>query len=203
MTHILGFIKNHWKFMFANMCLVLFLVFLLWGFPTEDEEEKEQTQPQVMTSEDVTNTNVLRNDLGISKQNAEIVQKRVDAIQKTQKRPDASYKVSYSSGDSLTKVVSEKIAQGDSTAAPEALKKTDRTVVVQPKEEEATVNVYKINTYRNWEVGTGFGVNDGNSYIPISLQRNYDKTHSLALEGQFDIDKQKFNGAEVQWKIRF
>ena len=203
MLRILDFLKNHWKFLVINMCLVLFLVFILWNFPTEDKEEEEQIQPQVMSQEEVQNVNALRNDLGVSKQNAEIIQKRVDAIQKAQKRPEASYKVLYTQGDSLTKVVSEKIAQEDSTVAPEALKKTDRTVVVQPKTEEATVNVYKINTYRNWEAGTGIGVHDGDTYIPISIQRNYDKTHSIALEGQFDIKKQEFNGVEVQWKVRF
>lgn len=202
MTLIIDFVKKYGRLM-VEVLLVLLIAFLLWNIPTEQQKENEVTETKTITAEEAEDVNALRNELAISKQNAEILQKRIEKIQDSQREPEVRYEVVYEKGEDITKVVEKKIAECDSMTAPEALEKTDRTVVVQPDPEKTTVNVYKINTYRNWEAGTGFGVHDGAPYIPLSLQRNYDKTHSLALEGQFNINKRQFNGAEVQWKIRF
>lgn len=195
-------IKKYWR-LGVEVLLVLFIAVLLWFFPTQQQKENEPTQTTVITAEEAEDINALRNELKISKQNAEILQKRIIALQNGSQKPTGSYEVAYEKGQDITTVVQEKIAQKDSQTAPEALEKTDRTVVVQPDPEKATVNVYKINTYRNWEAGMGIGVHDGDAYIPVSIQRNYDKTHSLALEGHYDLNEKKVNGAEVQWKIRF
>lgn len=195
-------IKKYWKLVVAVL-LVLFFVVVLWNFPTQQKKEDEDTKTTVITATEAENVNALRNELNISKQNAEILQKRIDIIQHTSVEPSARYEVAYEKGQDIAAVISDKIAQRASETAPEALEKTDKTVVVQPDPEKASVNVYKINTYRNWEFGTGVGVHDNNAYIPISLQRNYDKTHSIVIEGHYDLKEHKVNGAEVQWKIRF
>ena len=103
-----------------------------------------------------------------------------------------------------TATVEKQLAQRDSTVPPSAYEKTDKTVVVaQPDNKDAPVAIYKINTYRNWEFGTGVGYQDGSTYIPVSLQRNYDKQHSVMAEAHFDVEKKEINGGELQWKVHF
>ena len=87
---------------------------------------------------------------------------------------------------------------------PLALKDTDKTLIAPSAKENVDVDIYKINTYRNWELGVGVGTERGNVYVPISLQRNYSRNHSIVAELHLSPEKNmSISGGEVQWKIHF
>ena len=194
----------HSDALFVFVISVLF-VLLLYGcahFMRGDTQEPKE--PPVLTAEEATNTNVLQNELHMNKPNAELAAAQIRDAQTAVKRPQTVYNEVYESGGSVTHTVQKKLAKNDPTLPPEALAKTDKTVVAeQPENKDVPVGIYKINNYRNWELGIGTGVHDGRAYIPISLQRNYSKDRSVVLELHYDLKDNKVNGGEVQWKVHF
>lgn len=202
---VLNAFHKHWKGLLLLLLSFLILGVLLWRVHTLEKELDNKTQQiTVMKQEQAENLNSLRNQLGLNKQNAEFLKEKIIASQHGLRQPETSYKEILRYGDSSVKVIEKKLATGDSTLPTEALEKSDKTVVVEQKDNhEFPIGIYKINTYRNWEAGLGFGYHKGDKYIPFSIQRNYDKQHSVMFEGHYDIDKKKVNGEEVQWKIHF
>ena len=201
---ILSFFLKHWKELIGVLSFLL-VGFLLWRVHIlEGEIEQKKQTITVMSQEHAENLNALQNELKVNKQNAEVLQQEVVKTQHGLSHPTVVTTVPVVQGGSPVRVVQEKLATGDSTLPPEALEKTDKTVVVEQKDNpQVPVGIYKINTYRNWEAGLGFGYHKGDKYIPFSIQRNYDKQHSVMFEGHYDINKKKVNGEEVQWKVHF
>ena len=204
LQQIKSFFLSHWKELLILLS-VLFMGVLLWRVNTLERDLDNKTQQvNIMDEKHAEDLNSLRNQLDLNKQNAETLQKQIIEAQHGLRQPESVYKVPVSSHESVTTYVEKQLATGDSTLPPEALEKTDRTVVVEQKDNpEIPVGIYKINTYKNWEVGTGIGVQDGNPYIPMSIQRNYDRNHSILLEAHYGLRDQKVNGGEVQWKVHF
>ena len=201
---IKSFFLSHWKELLLLLSILIMGV-LLWRVHTLERDLDNKTQQvNIMDAKHAEDLNSLRNQLDLNKQNAEVLREKIIEAQHDLRQPETVYKEVVSYGDSPTKVIEEKLATGDSTLPPEALEKTDKTVVVEQKDNpEIPVGIYKINTYKNWEVGTGIGVQDGNPYIPLSVQRNYDRNHSILLEAHYGLRDQKVNGGEVQWKVHF
>lgn len=204
LQQIKSFFLSHWKELLILLS-VLIMGVLLWRVNTlERDLDSKKQQVNIMDEKHAEDLNSLRNQLDLNKQNAETLQKHIIEAQHGLRGPETVYKEAVSYGDSPTKVIEEKLATGDSTLPPEALEKTDRTVVVEQKDNpEIPVGIYKINTYKNWEVGTGIGVQNDNPYIPLSVQRNYDRNHSIMLEAHYGLKDKQVNGGEVQWKIHF
>ncbi len=204
LQQIKSFFLSHWKELLILLSIFIMGV-LLWRVNTLERTVDNKTQQvKVMDEKHAEDLNSLRNQLNLNKQNAETLQKRIIEAQHGLRQPEMVYKEVVSYGDSPVKVIEEKLATGDSTLPPEALEKTDRTVVVEQKDNpEIPVGIYKINTYKNWEVGTGIGVQNDNPYIPLSVQRNYDRNHSIMLEAHYGLKDQQVNGGEVQWKVHF
>ena len=204
LQQIKSFFLSHWKELLILLSILIMGV-LLWRVNTleRDLDNKEQ-QVNIMDEKYAEDLNSLRNQLDLNKQNAEVLREKIIEAQHGLRQPETIYKEVVSYGDSPTKVIEEKLATGDSTLPPEALEKTDRTVVVEQKDNpEIPVGIYKINTYKNWEVGTGIGIQNDNPYIPLSIQRNYARNHSILLETHYGLRDQKVNGGEVQWKVHF
>ena len=189
-------------FIFAVSLLFVLSLYGCAHFLRKDKQDIPQST--ILTSEDAQNPNVLQNELKMNKPNAELAAAQIRDAQTAVKHPQTVYHEVYESGDSVTHTIQKKLAQNDPTLPPEALAKTDKTVVAeQPENKDVPVGIYKINNYRNWELGTGIGVHDGKAYIPISLQRNYKKDRSVVLELHYDLKDNKVNGGEVQWKVHF
>lgn len=172
----------------------------------EQQVEKDKQEVQVITSEHANNVNALQNELGANKQNAEVLAKYIQGIQTGRVAPNAAFTITSSSPDQVVKEVVTRIESHDTTLPPSVYDKSDKTVVAQqPDNKDYQVGVYKINTYRNWEAGIGVGVQDGNVYVPISLQRNYDKNHSVEAEVHLDKDimKKNVSGGALKWNIHF
>lgn len=204
LQQIKSFFLSHWKELLILLSILIMGV-LLWKVNSLERDLDNKTQQiNVMDGKHAEDLNSLRNQLDLNKQNAEVLREKIIEAQHGLRRPETVYKEVVSYGDSPTKVIEEKLVTGDSTLPPEALEKTDKTVVVEQKDSlEIPVGIYKINTYKNWEVGTGIGVQNDNPYIPLSIQRNYDRNHSILLEAHYGLRDQQINGGEVQWKVHF
>ena len=186
------------------VCLAIILcVLFLNSCKHEDSVEKTQ-DPIVLTPEEAVNENVLENKLDMNKSNARETASYIRDAQIGLRRPQTLYNERNEGGGSVTYTVQEKLARNDATLSKEALAKTDATIVAaQPENKDVPVGIYKINNYRNWELGVGMGIHEGKTYIPVSLQRNYSKSHSVAIELHYDLKDNKVNGGEVQWKVHF
>ena len=204
LQQIKSFFLSHWKELLILLSILIMGV-LLWRVNSLERDVDNKTQQiHVMDEKHAEDLNSLMNQLDLNKQNAEVLREKIIEAQHGLRHPETIYKEVVSYGDSPTKVIEEKLATGDSTLPPEALEKTDRTVVVEQKDNpEIPVGIYKINTYKNWEVGTGIGVQNDNPYIPLSIQRNYARNRSILLETHYGLRNQKVNGGEVQWKVHF
>lgn len=204
LQQIKSFILSHWKELLILLSILIMGV-LLWRVNTlERDLDNKNQQVNIMDEKHAEDLNSLRNQLDLNKQNAKVLREKIIEAQHGLREPETRYKEVVSYGDSPTKVIEEKLATGDSTLPPEALEKTDRTVVVEQKDNpEIPVGIYKINTYKNWEVGTGIGVQNDNPYVPLSIQRNYARNRSILLETHYGLRDQKVNGGEVQWKVHF
>ena len=204
LQQIKSFFLSHWKELLLLLSILIMGV-LLWRVHTlERDLDNKNQQVNIMDEKHAEDLNSLRNQLDLNKQNAEVLREKIIEAQHGLRQPEMLYKEVVSYGDSPTKVIEEKLATGDTTLPPEALEKTDRTVVVEQKDNpEIPVGIYKINTYKNWEVGTGIGVQNDNPYIPLSIQRNYARNHSILLESHYGLRDQKVNGGEIQWKVHF
>ena len=204
LQQIKSFFLSHWKELLILLSILIMGV-LLWRVNSLERDVDNKTQQiHVMDEKHAEDLNSLRNQLDLNKQNAEVLREKIIEAQHGLRQPETIYKEVVSYGDSPTKVIEEKLATGDSTLPPEALENTDRTVVVEQKDNpEIPVGIYKINTYKNWEVGTGIGVQNDNPYIPLSIQRNYARNRSILLETHYGLRDQKVNGGEVQWKVHF
>lgn len=193
-----------------RLTLLLILLALLTSFFflwEEHKEEKESTGGGGGTfsliEEQATDAHALARLTGLSKPNAEIVSKET-AHRIHSNAPDSLYIERNAAPDTLVSNIEEKVRTGDLRLPKEAREKTDKTYIIeQPKNRDIPVGIYKINTYRNWEIGTGLGMEDGGAYIPLSLQRNYSHSHSVALELHYNLKKQKLSGGEIQWKLHF
>jgi len=149
----------------------------------------------VIPEEQITDTNVIQNELGVNKQNAKEIVTQIKEIRTEKVVPVASY---IEKSPTPVKAVQEKIDKKDSTLPPEALKDTDKTVVTT---DGTKVDVYKINTYRNWELGVGVGRIADENIAVTSIQRNYDRCHSVQVEAY--VNEKGFRGGSVQWKVHF
>lgn len=196
------------KYIVKRLPLLLvftFACFLLYYIQTlKAEVANKEKEIITMTQEHAENLQELQNTLSVNKGNAEVIQKEIIYAQHGLKQPESVSEVTLDTKGTLTSQVEKKLSERSSELPEGAYANTDKTVVVeQPENKEVPVGIYKINTYRNWELGVGLGVHGSDKYIPLSLQRNYDKCHSVVLETHFDLDKHKVNGGEIQWKVHF
>ena len=189
MERIRSILNSIWNFIVNNYAkiLIALLVIILTIFcytiyiKVEDiaNHQKEVKQETIMTPQQATDSNYLRNTKDMSKDDA---QKAVVIIEKTQSgqiQPAGTVIVQAQSAEKATEIVKEKIQEKDPSMPPEAFEKTDRTIVTeQPNNKDYQVGVYKINLSKRWSVGTGVGVNDGDLYIPISAERLYKNNRS-------------------------
>ena len=188
--------------LFVWLTIILCVLFL--GSCKHDAVETTQEEPVVLTPDEAVNENVLENKLDMNKSNARETASYIRDAQIGLRRPQSLYNERNDGGGSVTYTVREKLARNDAALPKEALAKTDATIVAaQPENNDVPVGIYKINNYRNWELGVGMGIHDGKTYIPVSLQRNYSKNHSVAVEIHYYLKDNKVNGGEVQWKVHF
>lgn len=160
-----------------------------------------------LTEQQATDINYLRNELNMSKQNAEALAAEVEKAKNGKVQPVVGFSVQAPTVQAAAENVKDRINAKDSTLPPAALADTDRTLSVpqqvrQPDGSQSwQVGVYKVNNYTNWYLGAGLGWHKGDFYIPVSAQRNFSK--DAAIEAQAHVnpaDIKDINGGQVMYK---
>jgi len=172
------------------LSLILFVAvlaiagYLVWQKHLDATEKLEQAT--VLTEQLAQDKNVLQNQLQMSKQNSEMLASFIKQAQTGQVQAVNYFTVEAPTLPLAAEKVAERINANDPTLPPQALEKTDRTVVV-PNANKAPasnydVGVFKVNNYRAWEWSVGVGQHGGDRYIPIELQRNFSKDAAVGVE---------------------
>lgn len=183
---------------------MVLLGFLIWKYEVRTQEQNERMQAALLMNEQQTQSiNALQNELKISKQNAELLAMAIRQAQAGNTQPNLSFTVQAPTVASAAENVAGRIGEKDSSLPPQALEKTDETIVApqEVKKEDGSsefqVGIYKVNNYRNWDAGVGVGVNDGKAYFPISLQRNFAKDKAVAVQVNLSDDLRRVDGGQV------
>jgi len=195
------------------LSLILIVVVLLlcgagyYAWQKHSDVAEKLQQATVMSQQDAQDKNVLQNKLDLSNQNAEMLANFIKQTQEGQVQPINNFTVQAPTVQVAAQQVADRINAKDPTLPPQALEKTDNTIVTpninKTPQANYDVAVFKNNNYRNWEWSVGYGVQDGNKYIPIGLQRNYSKDKAVEVEIHLDADNpKKVTGWEVKqvWK---
>ncbi|WP_425057600.1 hypothetical protein SCACP_21160 [Sporomusa carbonis] len=194
--------KRQAAILFGVVFLVTLAGWLLYR--SHAAQEARLQQATILTEQQAQNINTLQNELKISKQNAEMLAAAVAEAKAGQRQPEVRYIVQAPTVQVAAEKVSDQIKNNDKTLPPLALEKTDRTVVVsnETKTPEANwdVGVFKVNNYKNWYIGAGIGVHDGDYYIPLAAQRNFSKDAAVDIQANVDTNFKEINGGQVMYR---
>jgi hypothetical protein len=204
-SYISQFIKAHIiDFIFLIVLLVV-LYFLYQLYQDNISLRKElSSRPVVMTAQQATDPNYIRNTTGMDKNSAEKTTVIIEKAQQGQIQPQGSIVIQAPSPEKAVEQVSEKIVKKDPIMPPEALEKSDKTIVApQPENKDYQVGVYKINLQKKNSIGVGVGNHDGKTYIPVAYERLYSQNKAIEIQVNFDIEKKKIQGGQIMHKWFF
>lgn len=197
-------IKNKFSIAFIIIVIIFSIISGLMFKKILELESDRDSKPVIMTPEQATNPNYLQNKENMNKTDAEKTTVIIEKAQQGQIQPSSTIVIQAPTPEKATETVKEKIEQKDPTLPPEALEKTDRTIITeQPENKDYQVGVYKINLSKRWSIGTGVGQLDNKTYVPISFERLYKNNRSIEVQGNFDLDKKKINGVQIMHKWYF
>ena len=160
-------------------------------------------KPAVMTQEDTQDVKVLRNQLDISRANAQALQKRLAEAQAGQRAPSTTYYVTAPTVERAAQVVERQIREDDPTLPRAAREKTDRTVVTPITKDkdgkdlppaEQKVDVYKINLRKDHRIKAGTSVIDGKALMSIGYEQG-------RFEALAHFDGSRYKGATVMYNV--
>lgn len=161
----------------VSFLIICTVVFWLWQCAQTAEEQYRQAV--VLQKEQMKQVEVLSKALHISQMNVKELQAAYEEAK--HKPPVASFTVQASSLDVAAKQVAERINKNDTSLPFAAREKTDRTAVVK-NDEKYKVDVLKINLDKAWEVSVGVGNHQGDVYLPVGVQRNYEANKGVMIE---------------------
>lgn len=199
-------IKIHIKDILIIIILLCVSVYLYYNTNNQKRMEEELKQAQELTSEQAQSIEYLKNELNMKESDAKETVTIIKEAQNNQIPPTTSVTIQAPSPQGAVEKVTEDINNKEEYLPKEAVEDTDKTMVSeQPENEDYQVGVYKINTYRNWGVGTGIGTNNNDVYIPITVSRQYKKDKSIDFQVNLDPNNNnmKINGVQVVHKWHF
>jgi len=188
--------------MLVIMCLLLVGIAYALGRHSAPEQTAAE-KPAVMAQEQTQDTAALREQLDISKSNAEALQRRLADVQAGQRTPTVTYHVTAPTVERAAQVVEKQIREDDPTLPRAARKKSDRTVVTpitkdkdghELPSEEQKVDVYKINLRKDHRIKAGASVIDGKALMTVGYEQG-------RLEALAHFDGSRYKGATVMYNI--
>ena len=190
-----------------TVVLVVILVLLVGiAYAVGRHSASEQTaaeKPAVMTQEGTQDVKVLRNQLDISRANAQALQKQLAEAQAGQRAPTVTYHVSAPNVERAAQIVERQIREDDPTLPRAAREKSDRTVVTPITKDKGgkdlppadqKVDVYKINLRKDHRIKAGASVIDGKALMSIGYEQG-------RFEALAHFDGDKYKGATVTYNI--
>ena len=187
----------------ALMSILLILLLLILGIALSREEQTALEKPAVMTQEQTQDVKALRNQLDISRANAQALQKRLAEAQAGQRAPSTTYYVTAPTVERAAQVVERQIKEDAPTLPRAAREKTDRTVVTpitkdkdgkQLPTEKQKVDIYKINLRKDRRIKAGASVIDGKALMSIGYEQG-------RFEALAHFDGGRYKGATVTYNI--
>ena len=156
-----------------------------------------------MTQGDTQDADRLRAQLGISRDNANVLQKRLVEAQEEQRAPTTTYYVSAPTVERATQVVERQIREDDPALPRAAREKSDRTVVTPITQDkdgkqlpptEQKVDVYKINLHKDHRIKAGASVIDGKALMSIGYEQG-------RFEALAHFDGARYKGVTVMYNV--
>lgn len=187
----------------ALLALLLILLLLILGIVFSRKEQTAAEKPAVMTQEQTQDVKALREQLDISRANADALQKRLVEAQAGQRAPSTTYYVSAPTVERAANVVERQIREDAPTLPQAAREKSDRTVVTPITKDkdgkdlpadQQKVDVYKINLRKDHRIKAGATVIDGKALMSIGYEQG-------RFEALAHFDGSHYKGATVMYNV--
>lgn len=185
--------------------LIALIVYIYFLFQEREALQDRLDKAEQVTSEQAQDIDYMQEKLNTNKEQAKETITIIKEVQQNQIPPTTHITVQAPSLSDAVQQTTERIQEQDPTLPPEALEETDKTIVApQPDNEEYQVGVYKIDLQKDWSVGTGLGVHNGDVYVPVSVSRQYDNNKAVEVQVNLDPSKNmKLEGVQVMHKWYF
>lgn len=185
--------------------LIAFIVYIYFLFQEREALQDRLDKAEQVTAEQAQDIDYMQEKLDTNKEQAKETVTIIKEAQQNQIPPTTHITVQAPSLPDAVQQTTERIQEQDPTLPPEALEETDKTIVTQqPENEEYQVGVYKIDLQKDWSIGTGLGVHDGDVYVPVSISRQYDNNKAVEVQVNLDPSKNmKPEGVQVMHKWYF
>ena len=186
----------------AILCLLLVGIAYALGRHSAPEQTAAE-KPAVMAQEQTQDTAALREQLDISKSNAEALQKRLADVQAGQRAPTVTYHVTAPTVERAAQVVERQIREDSPTLPRTAREKSDRTVITpitkdkdghELPPEEQKIDVYKINLNKAHKIKAGASVIDGKALMTVGYEQG-------RFEALAHFDGARCRGATVMYNV--
>lgn len=187
----------------ALLAILLILLLLILCVSFSREKQTATEKPAVLTQEQTQDTAALRQQLDISKSNAEALQKRLAEAQAGQRAPTVTYHVAAPTVERAAQVVERQIREDDPTLPRAAREKTDRTVVTpiikdkdgkQLPTDQQKVDIYKINLRKDHRIKAGMSAIDGKALMTVGYEQGRFEALAHFADG-------KYKGATVMYNV--
>ena len=188
------------------LLVVLFVLIVGIVYAVGRHSATEQTaaeKPAVMTQEQTQDVKALRNQLDISRANANALQQRLTEVQAGQRAPTVTYHVTAPTVERAAQVVERQIREDDPILPRAAREKSDRTVVTpitkdadgkELPQDKQKVDVYKINLRKDHRIKAGASVIDGKPLMSIGYEQG-------RLEALAHFDGSRCKGVTVMYNV--
>ena len=195
-------VTEHKTALLVILCLLLIGIAYAAGWHSAPEQTAAE-KPTVMPQEETQDVKVLRNQLDISRANADALQKRLVEVQAGQRTPTVTYHVTAPTVEQAAQVVERQIKEDAPTLPRAAREKTDRTVVTPITKDkdgkdlplaEQKVDVYKINLRKDHRIKAGATMIDGKVLMSIGYEQG-------RFEALAHFDGGRYKGATVTYNI--
>lgn len=185
--------------------LIALIVYIYFLFQEREALQDRLDKAEQVTAEQAQDIDYMQEKLNTNKEQAKETITIIKEAQQNQIPPTTHITVQAPSLPDAVQQTTERIQEQDPTLPPEALEETDKTIVApQPDNEEYQVGVYKIDLQKDWSVGTGLGVHNGDVYVPVSVSRQYDNNKAVEVQVNLDPSKNmKLEGVQVMHKWYF
>ena len=187
----------------ALLAILLILLLLILCVSFSREKQTATEKPAVLTQEQTQDVTALRNQLNISRANANALQQRLTEAQAGQRAPTVTYHVTAPTVERAAQVVERQIKEDSPTLPRAAREKSDRTVVtpiVKDKDgkdlppADQKVDVYKINLRKDHRIKAGMSVIDGKALMTVGYEQGRFEALAHFADG-------KYKGATVMYNV--
>ena len=194
-------VTEHKTALLVILCLLI--VCVAYAVGRHSAPEQTAAEPAVMTQEQTQDVTALRNQLNISRANANALQQRITEAQAGQRAPTVTYHVAAPTVERAAQIVERQIREDDPTLPMVAREKTDRTVVTPITKDkdgkdlpptDQKVDVYKIDLRKDHRIKAGASVIDGKALMTVGYEQG-------RFEALAHFDGSHYKGATVTYNI--